>query len=339
MKAAVSIDWLSFTQRCEPWGMEDGEELHSSTYGDVLYIIEHILKLDPEQFEAMPNGGRHGYRKGIAFNGIEIYYDGNSLTMGANVSMSGEGCRTYAQFHPLEELLARLHDCAEEINPTRIDIACDDHEGRLDMSRIIEMIRARRLRSRATHRRGIFNLDSKDGDEGDTVYIGSEKSEMRIRIYDKAVEQRSKGKEYHGIWNRIEMVNRRDYARAVLEALVTGDCEIGETVAGILAGRIAFIERDDKNISRCSLVSWWADFLGEVQKVKLMLKEKPEMAIERLERYFGEDLAGCVYMLDKVLGENFWKNVKKHGKTKLRERHLKILAEHTGELPGQTKLE
>jgi DNA relaxase NicK len=293
-----------------------------------MYIVDGILKLDMRNFEVMPYGGRHGYRRGIAFNGIEIYYDGNSTTMGANVSMSGNGCKTYAQYHPMEELLQRIHEGTKEgeINPTRIDIACDDHRGLLDLKRIIEVIRERRLRARATHRKGIFNLDSAQGDEGDTVYIGSEKSEARIRIYDKAAEQG----DYTGIWNRLEMVNRRDYARAVIEALVTSGAKLGEVVAGVLADRIAFIEKDDVNISRCSLASWWAEFLENITRIKLMLKEKPEMAIEKLAHFFGDELAACVWVLSAAFGDSFWQTVRERGQQKLRRRHLNLLRDYEG---------
>jgi DNA relaxase NicK len=188
------------------------------------------------------------------------------------------------------------------------------------------VIRDRRLRARATHRKGIFNLDSKDGDEGDTVYIGSEKSEIRTRIYNKAAEQG----DYDGVWNRLEMVSRRDYARAVIEALVTNGGDLGEIVAGILADRIAFIEKDDINISRCSLASWWAEFLDTIRRIKLMLKEKPEMAIEKLAHFFGDDLAACVYVLTKTFGEDFWRTVGDRGKEKLRRRHYTMMQNYAG---------
>jgi phage replication initiation protein len=309
--------------KCEP--REERGETHSSGYDDVRYIIENYLKLDSERFEHMEYG-RHGYRYGVAFNGIEIYYGGNSLNMGVNVSMSGNGCRTYAQFHPMEELLQRIYDGVQEgeINPTRLDIACDDYDGHLELQRIIEYIRDKRLRARSTHRKGIFNLDRADGDEGDTVYIGSEKSERRTRIYDKAKEQG----DYKGVWNRLEMVNRRQYARAVLEALIinlANGMELGEIVAGMLADQLAFIERDDVNISRCSLASWWAEFLENLTRIKLMLKEKPELAIEKLAMYVGDYWAPTIVMLYRIYGEAWLDTVIEQGAKKLRKRHLTMM--------------
>jgi DNA relaxase NicK len=335
MKANVSIDWLSFTVRCEP--REENGERHSSGWDDVCYIVEGILQLDIGQFDTMPYGGRHGYRKGVAFNGIEIYYDGNSTTMGANVSMSGNGCATYTQFQTMEALLERVHFAAKEgeINPTRLDVACDDHLGLLDVNRVLEEIENDNLRTRALDCTGVFEIIRKGkrivgkGKAANTIYLGSEKSETRIRIYDKAKEQG----DYEGIWNRLEMVNRRDYARAVLEVLVTNGAEIGETVAGILADRIAFIEHDDSNISRCSLKGWWAEFLENIKRIKLMLKEKPEMAVERLAHFFGDELAACVYVLTAAFGEDFWKIVRDRGKEKLRKRHHTMLDVYAGVNP------
>ncbi|MDR1693236.1 MAG: replication initiation factor domain-containing protein [Oscillospiraceae bacterium] len=326
MKAAGSVDYNCFTLRCKSY--EDRGERHSSGYDDVRYLIEGILRLKPEQFEPMENGGRYGYRKGVSFNGIEIYYDGNSLDMGANVSMSGTGCRTYAQFHPMEDLLGRIYDGVKdgEINPTRVDLAYDDFEGCLAPKRIIDIIREGQMRTRVKRRcRAIISIDGTDKDEGDTVYIGSEKSDKRTRIYDKAKEQG----DYEGVWNRLEMVFRHDHARAVLEALVAGELPLGETMAGILSDQIAFIERDDVNISRCSLAAWWVEFLENVKRIRLMLKEKPVQTVERLAEYVDRTLSACVYVLSETFGDSFWQRIKERGKQKIRRRHLSMLNNHT----------
>jgi DNA relaxase NicK len=332
MKASVSIDWLSFTVRCE--AREENGERHSSGWDDVMYIADAVLRLDMHLFEVMPYGGRHGYRKGVSFNGIEIYYDGNSTNMGANVSMSGNGCATYMQYQSMEGLLSRVHEGAAEgeINPTRLDVACDDHAGLLDVNRVLEEIENDNIRTRAMDCTGVFEIIRKGkrvqgkGKSANTIYLGSEKSETRIRIYDKAKEQ----KDYEGIWNRLEMVNRRDYARAVLEVLVTKGGEMGEIVAGVLADRIAFIERDDINISRCSLKAWWADFLENIKRIKLMLKEKPDLAIERLGHFFTNEMAACVYLMSEAFGDAFWQTVKDKGKQKLKRRHITALEMYKG---------
>lgn len=62
-------------------------------------------------------------------------------------------------------------------------------------------------------KRPSFRLISGSGGRGDTVYVGSQSSEMFARIYDKSAEQ---GKQAGAIW-RYEVVFRKEYAEEVLD--------------------------------------------------------------------------------------------------------------------------
>lgn len=323
MKAMVLVDWVSFTVKCR--GYEEKGQRHSSDYGDVQYIIRDILKMPEDVFQPMERGGRYGYRGGVSYNGIEIYYDGFG-DMGANVSMSGNACRVYEQSHSMMELLRKLYEgqMDGELNPTRIDLACDDRAGLLNIPRIEREIRAGNIRTNAKRRRMIIDLDQKGHGEGHTIYIGSEKSESRFRIYDKAKEQG----DYDGVWNRLELVNRRESAAAVIEALVTSEMDLGVTVAGIIADKLAFVEKDDSNISRCNLQNWWQEFLELVALVKLMYKEKPKMAVERLAAFLGQDMAACIWTCVEVYGEGFFDLLMEFGKKKAGKRHRQMIDDY-----------
>jgi hypothetical protein len=61
-----------------------------------------------------------------------------------------------------------------------------------------------------------------------------------------------------------------------------------------------------------------------------MLKEKPEMKIEKLAQFFGDELAACVCVLSAAFGDDFWKTVKERGRQKLRRRHRAMLLEYGG---------
>lgn len=323
MKCTSLVDWLAFTKKCNGF-MAEGE-WRSSSFGDVRHIIRDILKLPEDLFQPMERGGRHGYRKGVAYNGIEIYYDGSG-DMGANVSMSGNACLVYAQHQDMVGLLQRVYKgyLVKEVNPTRIDIACDDRAGLLDLNRIEREIRDGNLRTNIRRKRMIIDLDKRDHEEGDTIYIGSEKSEQRFRIYDKAKQQG----DYKGVWNRLELVSRREHAAAVLEALVTSDMDFGATVAGIVADKLAFIEPGDRNISRCRLQGWWAEFLELVKRIQLMFKEKPKMTVERLAAFLGQDMAACVWTCVEVYGEGFFKILLENGLKKSRKRHRQMIEDY-----------
>ena len=67
------------------------------------------------------------------------------------------------------ELFRRL-SADESANISRIDIACDDREGILDMEQIVEKVRSNELNSRMTKRSIVVSYDGTRR-SGSTVYI------------------------------------------------------------------------------------------------------------------------------------------------------------------------
>jgi DNA relaxase NicK len=318
MKASVLIDWLSFSVKCR--GVEENGVKHSSNWGDVQYIIEGILKLPADLFQSAEYS-RFGYRDCVVYNGIEIHYNANSLEMGACVSLSGNSCRVYEQHHTMLELAEAVYQ-EDDAKVTRIDLACDDKTGVLDIGKIIGEIRAGNLRTRASKKTGYFDLEGKDMGEAASVYIGSAKSEVRFRIYDKAKEQG----DYDGIWNRLEGVFRHSNANAVLDAIFTSGKDFGDCVAEIINDKIQFIVQDDSNITRCSIVKWWYDFMETIRRLHLALPEKPKMSMDRLVGYF-ENISSCVFVLEETFGYKIWERLYIQGKFNAGKRHKQMMTD------------
>lgn len=319
MKASVLIDWFAFTVKCQGWE-KDGVK-HSSGIWDVEGVIEGVLRLPKDSFQ--PAGfSRYGYRDCVECNGIQIHFNGNSLDMGVFVSLSGNACRVYEQHHTLLELVEVVYN-REDAKVTRIDLACDDKEGVLNIGKVIEEIRAGNLRSRASKKTGYFDLAGKGLGEASSVYIGSPSSEVRFRIYDKAKEQG----DYDGVWNRLEGIFRHDSAAAVLERIFTSGEEFGECVAMIINDKIQFIVQDDSNITRCSIVRWWHDFIETVRRLHLALPEKPVASVERLAGYI-ETLSACVYVMSESYGKRIWKSIYERGKERAGPRHRRMIDDY-----------
>ena len=208
MKCQVLVDWLTFSVKKD----DPGE------------VIRDYLGLDPALFQ---DAGYSllGYNKVLRFSDICVCYEPRQndyfKNMGVCVSMSGNGCRTFETMSKLgrekpgEESVAfpalfqRL-TADETANVSRIDIACDDREGYLDMERIIDKTRSNGINSRLKKRRIYDGFDGTQKD-GSTVYIGAPSSDFRIRIYDKALEQ---GVDGH--WIRVELVMRSVNAKEPL---------------------------------------------------------------------------------------------------------------------------
>jgi hypothetical protein len=246
MKSPVLIDWITFT-------VLDAESPEA--------VIKDWLGIEPDLF-VPGNGYVRGYYQCRGFGSIFVGSDPFGFAKGVCVSMSGQGCRQFEQAGGImlpeqgkNSLIERLHT-AENVNVTRIDLAADDMAGKLDMALIAAKVSASQVRSRLT---SYSKTTSKERGYGEktatTVYIGAKSSDLRFRIYDKAKEhydplQDNDGWNKH--WVRVEMVCRGEYAEAVVGHLCNDDTAAG-CFGRLIRGHLEFIERDDSNISRCTV--------------------------------------------------------------------------------------
>lgn len=314
MNCQVSIDFLTFTDK-----LIDNPREMISTY----------LGMSPDLFED-PGFGLLAYRRSLYFGGIYVLYDGdngsddtlNTMT-GCCVSMSGDGCRSYDEFsnHACAWYdlfwMIRENDC----NVSRIDVACDDFDGLLDMDLIISFTRRNDIRSRMMKRQIVESLNGKDH-AGSTVYIGSPSSETRVRIYDKKAEQELSDIEH---WVRCELVLRGQNALAFVS--MACDHDIGELCSMVLNDKLAFIYRDDSNISRCSVAEWWSEFVGNIASVHLITSVKVKPNLERCAEWFRLQVAPSFAMLWDTFGMDLLSDILHDGRERLSDQQSALVEE------------
>lgn len=307
MKATACIDWLTFTVRS---GREPRE------------VVEKILQMDFELFQSK-GYGLFGYRQAVEFGNILVMYDyaGNITSdMGVCVSMSGKGCRTFEQHTkrsagggtPLVSLICDLH-ADEFANFSRVDLALDDTVGLLDLDKVVEKVDANEINSFITCRNVVRGYNGKSR-SGTTVYIGSPKSDFRIRFYDKAKEKFKKGQpEYEMHWVRCEIVMKHHNANGFAAALANTE-DLGGMAAMILNDKIAFIEPgSDSNISRCVVCDWWQDFVDSVESVKLVVKEDAKHTVLDLMDWVQHQIAPTLSLINDAVGYEAIRNILKIG--------------------------
>lgn len=328
-KINVLIDWITFTVKDET---------------DPRAVIKQYLGIDSRMFQDL-GYGINFYSQCLEFNGIMVLYEPveNVANMsGVSVSMSGTGCRTFEHFSKLRldgctdtqgmvnlafpQLFQLLH--INGCNVSRIDIACDDHAGLLDMDDIADAVKPsdksqlRRFRSRLSK---ITRNDSAEGDQdtGTTIYIGAPSSDLRFRIYDKAKEQG----DLSSHWVRLEMVLRGKNALGFVENFV--NCEsLGVLASGILNDKIQFIERDDVNISRCSVSGWWLEFVDGLAAIKVFSREVVQHPIEQTQEWFVNTLAPVLGMLTKAYGSVWLHETIKQGQERMREKQKRLVLDY-----------
>lgn len=116
-----------------------------------------------------------------------------------------------------------------------------------------------------------------------TLYFGSGKSDVQIRVYDKLSERKDGNynvSEDIKVWNRTEIQLRDEKATFVADVLArkeAGESSIGETVCGILKDYLRFtVKGKDTNRSRWKTAPFWDKFLGKVEALPLttIIEEK-----------------------------------------------------------------
>lgn len=294
MKCEVLIDWLTFSVK-----KDDPNE-----------VIREFLALDPVLFQDT-GYSLLGYNKVLRFSDICVCYEPRQndffKNMGVCVSMSGNGCRTFETMSKLGAqdkqgrqsvafpALFRLLAADETANVSRIDIACDDREGYLDMDEIISRTRSNAVNSRMRWR-DIHESLNGENKAGATVYIGAPSSEFRVRIYDKALEQ-----EEEGHWVRVELVMRSANANAFVEEMTNSE-NVGKLAAQVINDKFSFIERDDSNITRCTVCGWWQNFVDELDKVRLVSREAIQHSVEHIRSWIENQVGPSLYILMKTMG-------------------------------------
>lgn len=276
-KSVASIDWTTFTVKM----VDNPRE-----------VIQTYLKMDDNLFQPQA-WGKNGYRQSMSFCGITVYFDppeGRKMEMGVNVQMSGKGCRTFERSTgwavglkngctPFVPFFAYAHTDLN-VNFTRVDLALDDKDKLLDLDTIIDHVESDEINSRIKSRTFFKGYDGKHRN-GTTVYIGAAASEFRIRFYDKAKERYTPDdQEYYYHWVRCEIVMRGKNANGFVAALANTE-NLGYMASAILRDKLMFIERDNDNISRCTVCDWWENFIGAVASIKLVTKEDVPHTLER----------------------------------------------------------
>lgn len=294
MRCEVLIDWLTFSVKSDK--PDD--------------VIRDYLGMDSDLFQD-PGYSINGYQRCKAFNNILVCYEGRENDffhdMGVCVSMSGQGCRTFETYSRLGATgdkeagsasfmaLFQKLDSTDEAHVTRLDVACDEKDGSLDMKTMIDKIENGEVNSRTKRRTVEIEMNGRK-QAGKTIYIGSKSSEFRTRIYDKAQEQGVSGH-----WIRVELVLKGKNGDNFIYNLVQGQ-EIGQLAAQVINDKFSFIEDDDSNITRCSVSDWWSAFVEEVEKVHLVARCTIQHSVLHISEWVQNQVGPSLYILAETVG-------------------------------------
>lgn len=299
------FDWMSFTLKKNV---------------SVSYIITYLLKMNIDDFIAVDRGN-YGYKNQMVNGNIRIYTDGNK-DMGIHVQMTGQGCRQAEESLKGDWLTLINSIKLAEGEFSRCDIAVDDKEGLLDIDVIYKKTLKKEYVSRFTSWDQHTSCKNDSDIYGKSVYFGSATSAMRIRIYDKAVEQ-----EVEDHWIRVELQLRDERANIALELYLQGKT-IGAIVTGVLKNYLRFVEpdKDDSNKRRWKESKFWEKFINAAELLKLTSGQK-KATLEDIYKWISKSVAPSLALLVRSSeGEmGIIQNLVIEGMFRLKSKHLAMI--------------
>lgn len=173
--------------------------------------------------------GMLGYDTGIKYrDGRVELCSSTRADMGTHIIFSGSCLDTMCEQYKITSFDI-LH-AMKSSKTSRIDLAIDVKNGCIDIRALEQM-----FEDGATVTNAIAKLYMTAGkDKGETLYIGSEKGNRRLRIYDKMAETKA-----DKAWTRLELQIRHRMAQIAAKTIADGDGQ-NPPVAGIIRGFVDF---------------------------------------------------------------------------------------------------
>ncbi|WP_368901389.1 MobT family relaxase [Oceanobacillus oncorhynchi] len=302
---------------------------------DPVPIIEDILQLKMEYML---------HEEYAFYSYIEQYVYGDITVMvspdedkGCLLELKGKGCRQFENF-----LLAQQRTWFDFFMHVfrvggvfkRIDLAINDKTGILDVPFLTQKCHNEEcisvFRSFKSYRSGELVHGEEKRDMGNTLYIGSLKSDVYFCIYEKDYEQFVKygvSLEDTEVKNRLEIRLKNDRAyHAIVDLMMYEDA--GRTSFSIINRYIRFVDKDEKKRrSSWKVNADWQRFLDFGVNRKISLTTKPEpYTFDKTLRWLAHQVAPTWKLatkLDEINQTTVIADMLKQAK--LTERHQKLL--------------
>ena len=257
----------------------------------------------------------NGYREALWYESIKVLYDASQDDMGVCIELSGQGCRTFETYGHGDYgfIFDTIFNEPDDYNISRLDIAFDDRTGIFDFDRLADDTH----KGNYTSRSNTWSVTL--GNKERIIYHGSKKSDVLIRIYDKALER---NKQSEGHWIRFELQLRRE--KALNFAKMYG--RFHETFYDVVYTYLRYIVHDDlTTITRCSMTDYWREFLGAAKLTTLSSDLGVDYNLARLDNFVMRQAGNAVETYIAITGKDaFFRNLKERG-TAMNEKYKRLL--------------
>lgn len=270
-------------------------------------VIEETLKLKME-YMLHEDYAFYSYMEQYVFGDIVVMVSPDE-DKGCLLELKGKGCRQFENF-----LLAQQRTWFDFFLDVfrvggvfkRIDLAINDKTNISDIPFLTNKCRNEEcisvFRSFKSYRSGELVQNEEKPDMGNTLYIGSLKSDVYFCAYEKDYEQYVKhgtSLEDTAVKNRFEIRLKNDRAyHAIVDLMMYEDA--GRTAFSIINRYIRFVDKDEeKRRSSWQMNKQWKRFieLGVNRKISLTTKPEPYTS-EKSLRWLARQVASYLEISD-----------------------------------------
>ena len=305
---------------------------------DAKKVIQEILHLKFD-FMLHEEYAFYSYQEQFVMGDITVMVS-QEIEKGVLLELKGRGCRQFESF-----LLAQrrswfdfFRDClASGAVMKRLDLAINDRVGILDIPELTRKCKNEEcvslFRSFKSYRSGELVRSEEKMDMGNTLYIGSLKSEVYFCLYEKDYEQYMKlgiPLEDTETKNRFEIRLKNDRAAHAMTDLLRGK-NIERTTFSIINRYLRFVNQDErKRRTQWETNERWLWFIGENRR-EIQLTTAPQpYTIERTLNWLSHQVAPTLKMvmkLEQLKETTYIKDMLREAK--LSEHHTKILEQQS----------
>jgi putative DNA relaxase len=306
MVTYVKLDWL------------EGTALNL----DIQSTLDRLLALFPD-IQEIDHGGVGYESSAVVLKTGRVYWSRSRPRNGVHVSLPPSALEL-SQFdylyyaRELKQLNGKF---------TRVDLATDDTQGILDMETIRRAVDSECYVSMAK-KKPHEEIDHENN--GRTYYFGRPQSRTRIRVYDKAAEQRARGKMYLGHWIRVEMQLRDVRADAAVNYILEHPNDWQREACGWLLSALDFkMVGSDSNKSRWDTADWWLSFLDFASKERIVVSRRIQ-TIDDVMDWLRRQVAPNMLVVQTARGKDALSDIANDAAGRLKPRHLALIASECG---------
>jgi DNA relaxase NicK len=229
-------------------------------------------------------------------NAIFSERDGSLGAIHCRLSISGEDCGRVGNAK-LRGFMIWAYRNLRNLRCSRVDLAIDDFSQHLNLEQMEAEIREGNYSGFK-----VAKVIENFGEiyHGWCVYMGARSGEKMIRAYNKEAESKGEIKS-----RRWEPEYKGDTANSVFLMILEfpeDDEEYQRAIINVAVSGVSFIEKNDKNLSRNTLVKWWSDWLEYLRSCPIKPKvARIKTSIEKKKAWIRRAVSKSLAMIQDVL--------------------------------------